>query len=63
MGCITDAMHITSVLNHGAYWDYLHFSFITCPISPEFRGNVLRAVPTTPCSVQGQLGLSKSEQL
>ena len=34
MGCITDAMCITSVLNHGAYWNYLRFSFITCPISP-----------------------------
>ena len=29
MGCITDAMRIMSVLNHGAYWNYLRFSFIT----------------------------------
>ena len=63
MGSITDAMRIKSVLNHDAYWNYLRFPFITCPISPESEGNVLRAVPTTPCRIQGQLGLSKLEQL
>ena len=70
MGCITDAMCIPSVLNHGVL-DYLHFpsttlpdfARVTCPISPESKGNVLRAVPTTPCRIQGQLSLSKLEQL
>ena len=31
MGCITDAMRITDVLNHVAYWNYLRLSFITLP--------------------------------
>ena len=34
MGCITDAMRIMSVLNHGVL-NYLRFSSITCPILPE----------------------------
>ena len=67
MGCITDAMRITSVLNHAAYWNYLHLSLITCLISPlslaRFHPSSeimsCEQFPTTPCIVQGQLGLLK----
>ena len=60
-------MRITSVLNHVAYWNYLRLSFITCPISPlslaRFRPSSevmsCEQFPTTPCNVQGQLGLLK----
>ena len=66
MGGIIDAMRITGALNHVSFWNYLLLPlalarFYPChlPNLSEFRGNVLRAVPTTPCSVQGQLVLLK----
>ena len=67
MGCITDAMRITNVLNHVAYWNYLRLSFITCPISPlslaRFHPSSevmsCEQFPTTLCNVHGQLGLFK----
>ena len=67
MGCITDAMRITSAQNHVAFWNYLLLSFITCPISPLSLARFHQSsevmsceqFPTTPCNVQGQLGLLK----
>ena len=66
MGRITDAVCITGALDPVSPQNYVPFLgrlLNACPMSPESEVVSCEQFPTTPCSVQGQLGLSQSEQL